>query len=119
MKLFQSIFETQIHSLGLPVLPSEPPVLTSDITAADLMNKSVVVFPKLVSVDQIVNVLKAVAHQGFPVVEEHVVKVGRNVNVKEEIFCFVYCTSLSRFRKIAISKNRSVKFEVSFCAHNC
>lgn len=61
---------TQIHLSGIPILPPDPPPLTSDITAKDLMNCKVVSFPIIVSVDHIMNVLEKVSHHGFPVVKE-------------------------------------------------
>lgn len=60
----------QINLSGIPILPPEPPPLTSDITAKDVMNTKVVAFPSLVTVDFVLDVLAKVSHQGFPVVKE-------------------------------------------------
>lgn len=57
--------------MGVPLLPSDPPPLVSDIEAKDLMNTKVVSFPTLVSVHHIMEILGRNKHQGFPVVQEY------------------------------------------------
>ncbi|XP_065220232.1 H(+)/Cl(-) exchange transporter 7-like isoform X2 [Planococcus citri] len=78
----EGIYKMQINLSGIPILPAEPPPLTSDIVAKDLMNTKVVAFPLIVSVDYIVDTLSKVSHQGFPVVKEINSLKGGNIGLK-------------------------------------
>lgn len=59
----------QIYLNGVPLLPSDPPPLSSDIKATDVMSAPPVVFPSKVKVARIIDTLDNVPHNGFPIVD--------------------------------------------------
>lgn len=65
----ESLYESQINLHGIPVLPNDPPPLTTDIRAKNLMSTCVYVFPIRVQIKYLIEVLQKVAHHGFPVVD--------------------------------------------------
>lgn len=62
----------QIKLHGMPLLVSEPPPLTSDITTEDFMSDTVCTIPYVLTVGKLVDVLNATKHNGFPVVSANV-----------------------------------------------
>lgn len=50
------LYELQIQMMGIPLLPWEPPEMSYDITAQNVMNKPVAVFRTTETVDRIVQV---------------------------------------------------------------
>lgn len=65
----QSIYETQIELSGMPLLDWDPPPLSSNIYAKDLMTRPVISFMTVETVGNIVQILKKYSHNGFPVIE--------------------------------------------------
>ncbi|KAF6198876.1 hypothetical protein GE061_006899 [Apolygus lucorum] len=65
----EGIYEMQIYLNGVPLLPSAPPPLSSDIKATDVMSAPPVVFTSKVKVARIIDTLDSVPHNGFPIVE--------------------------------------------------
>ncbi|CAB0017978.1 unnamed protein product [Nesidiocoris tenuis] len=65
----QGVYEMQIYLNGVPLLPSAPPPLSSDIKATDVMSAPPVVFTSKVKVARIIDTLDNVPHNGFPIVE--------------------------------------------------
>jgi chloride channel 7 len=55
----------------VPLLPWEPPPLSYNIYASEIMSRPVVTFNTIESVGRIVQVLKTVTYNGFPVVDPH------------------------------------------------
>lgn len=66
--LLKGIYEMQIKLSGVPLLVSEPPPLTSDITAEDFMSDTVCAIPHIIMVGKLVDILNTTKHNGFPVV---------------------------------------------------
>ncbi|VVC43664.1 CBS domain,Chloride channel, voltage gated,Chloride channel, core [Cinara cedri] len=64
-----SIYETQIELSGMPLLNWDPPPLSSNINAKDLMTQPVISFMTKETVGNIVKILKKYSHNGFPVIE--------------------------------------------------
>lgn len=58
----------QIKLSGVPLLASEPPPLTSDITTEDFMSDTVYAIPQILMVGKLVDILNTTKHNGFPVV---------------------------------------------------
>lgn len=58
----------QIKLSGVPLLVSEPPPLTSDITTEDFMSDTVHAIPHILMVGKLVDILNTTKHNGFPVV---------------------------------------------------
>ena len=69
---FQGLYDLHIQMMGIPLLPWEPPEMSYDITASQVMNKPVVTLRAVERVTRIVDVLGNMPHlhSGFPVVEE-------------------------------------------------
>ncbi|XP_014248835.1 H(+)/Cl(-) exchange transporter 7-like [Cimex lectularius] len=65
----EGVYEMQIYLNGVPLLPSAPPPLSSDIKATDVMSAPPVVFPSKVKVARIIDTLDNVPHNGFPIVD--------------------------------------------------
>nr|XP_024217492.1 H(+)/Cl(-) exchange transporter 7-like [Halyomorpha halys] len=65
----EGVYEMQIYLNGVPLLPSAPPPLSSDIKATDVMSAPPVVFPAKVKVARIIDTLDNVPHNGFPIVD--------------------------------------------------
>lgn len=65
----QSIYETQIQLNGLPLLAWDPPPLSSNISANNMMTQPVVTLKTRETVENIVKTLKKYSHNGFPVIE--------------------------------------------------
>ena len=75
---------------GVPLLPWDPPPLSHDIYASEIMSHPVVVLRTTERVARIVQILTAETHNGFPVVDPgHELQVtftlSRSVNL---IFSF-------------------------------
>ena len=125
----------QINLSGIPILPAEPPPLTSDIIAKDLMNTKVIAFPLIVSVDYIVDTLAKVSHQGFPVVKEMTTLVSEEkVPIHQKIIRYdingtffppekLQCRieNLRRVTRIhfKITADYFINYEILFCSHYC
>lgn len=58
-----------IHLSGVPLLGWEPPPLSHNIYANEIMSRPVVSLRKVESVATIVDILKTETHSGFPVVD--------------------------------------------------
>ncbi|XP_050422431.1 H(+)/Cl(-) exchange transporter 7-like [Adelges cooleyi] len=76
------IYEMQINLSGVPMLVSEPPPLTGDITAGDFMNDKVSALPQIMMIGKLVDVLNTTRHNGFPVVLPNVCFCNR-INEKD------------------------------------
>ncbi|KAL3859959.1 hypothetical protein ACJMK2_010137, partial [Sinanodonta woodiana] len=61
------LYDMNIEVIGLPLLAWEPPPLCEDIKASDLMSQPVTFFNTKEKVGRIVEQLKTVTHNGFPV----------------------------------------------------
>ncbi|XP_069690875.1 H(+)/Cl(-) exchange transporter 7 [Periplaneta americana] len=67
----EGIYDIHIQLSGVPLLPWEPPPLSYNIYASEVMNNPVVTFSTIESVGRIVDVLKTESYNGFPVVDPH------------------------------------------------
>jgi chloride channel 7 len=67
----QGIYDIHIRLSGVPLLPWEPPPLSHNIYANEIMSHPVVTFNTVESVRRIVDVLNAETYNGFPVVDPH------------------------------------------------
>ena len=67
--MFQGIYDIHIQLSGVPLLPWEPPPLSYNIYASEIMSHPVVTFNTIESVGRIVQVLKKETYNGFPVVD--------------------------------------------------
>ncbi|XP_074644384.1 H(+)/Cl(-) exchange transporter 7-like [Tubulanus polymorphus] len=63
------IYDLLIELNGMPFLPWEPPELSTNITADKIMNTPVVTLEPIEKVGNIIEILRTVKHNGFPVVE--------------------------------------------------
>ncbi|ESO84072.1 hypothetical protein LOTGIDRAFT_155388 [Lottia gigantea] len=64
----EGIYDMHVHIQGVPILGWEPPVMSSNISAIEVMSHPVTVFRTKETVGRIVSILKADEHHGFPVV---------------------------------------------------
>lgn len=67
----EGIYDIHIQLSGVPLLPWEPPPLSYNIYANEIMSHPVVTFNTVESVRHIVDVLKTETYNGFPVVDPH------------------------------------------------
>ncbi|XP_063223431.1 H(+)/Cl(-) exchange transporter 7 [Bacillus rossius redtenbacheri] len=65
----EGIYDIHIQLMQVPLMPWEPPPLSNFIYASEVMNHPVCVFRTVENVGVIVDVLKEVKHNGFPVVD--------------------------------------------------
>ncbi|XP_064641339.1 H(+)/Cl(-) exchange transporter 7-like isoform X2 [Lineus longissimus] len=65
----QGLYDMHIQLLGIPILPWDPPELSSNITAEKIMSMPVVAFQETELVGNILDTLLEVTHNGFPVVQ--------------------------------------------------
>ncbi|XP_076679949.1 chloride channel protein 7 [Andrena cerasifolii] len=65
----EGIYETHIQMAGIPILPWEAPPLSNNIHASEIMSYPVVTLKTLDNVGHIVELLKCVTFNGFPVVD--------------------------------------------------
>jgi chloride channel 7 len=68
---FQGIYDIHVQLSGVPLLPWEPPPLSYNIYASEVMSYPVVTFNTVETVGHIVDVLKSETYNGFPVVDPH------------------------------------------------
>ena len=68
----QGLYDLHIQMMGIPLLPWEPPEMSYDIMASQVMNKPVVMLRTVEKVTRVVEVLGNMPHlhSGFPVVED-------------------------------------------------
>lgn len=69
MLCLQGIYETHIQMAGIPILPWEAPPLSNNIYASEIMSHPVVTLKTVENVGHIVELLKCVTFNGFPVVD--------------------------------------------------
>ncbi|KAJ1526636.1 hypothetical protein ONE63_008221 [Megalurothrips usitatus] len=65
----EGIYDIHIMLSGVPLLPWEPPPLSHDVYASEIMSHPVVVLRAVERVARIVQILSAETHNGFPVVD--------------------------------------------------
>ncbi|XP_064641625.1 H(+)/Cl(-) exchange transporter 7-like [Lineus longissimus] len=65
----QGLYDMHIQLLGIPILPWDPPELSSNITSEKIMSMPVVAFQETELVGNILDTLLEVTHNGFPVVQ--------------------------------------------------
>lgn len=77
----------------MPLLDWDPPPLSSNIYAKDLMTQPVISFTTKETVENIVKILKTYSHNGFPVIEydhnycELVSELNNNINLLSPNLC--------------------------------
>lgn len=67
----EGLYDIHIELASVPLLRWEPPPMTTNILAREVMSYPVVVFCQVEKVGRIVDVLKDVRHDGFPVVDSY------------------------------------------------
>ncbi|XP_018398180.1 PREDICTED: H(+)/Cl(-) exchange transporter 7 isoform X2 [Cyphomyrmex costatus] len=65
----EGIYDIHIQMAGIPLLPWEPPPLSNNIYATEIMSHPVVTLKTVENVGHIVELLKCVTFNGFPVVD--------------------------------------------------
>ncbi|KAG8235524.1 hypothetical protein J437_LFUL013486 [Ladona fulva] len=65
----EGVYDIHIQLSGVPILPWQPPPLSNNIYASEIMSHPVVTFKTVDSVGYIVDVLRKETYNGFPVVE--------------------------------------------------
>ncbi|XP_017885005.1 H(+)/Cl(-) exchange transporter 7 [Ceratina calcarata] len=65
----EGIYEIHTQMAGVPILPWEPPPLSNNIYASEIMNHPVVTLRTVENVGHILELLKCVTFNGFPVVD--------------------------------------------------
>ncbi|CAG7629207.1 unnamed protein product [Allacma fusca] len=65
----EGIYDTHIQLMGVPLLPWEPPPLSHNIYATEVMSCPVVTFHMKETVGTIIDVLTSESYNGFPVVD--------------------------------------------------
>ncbi|XKL65169.1 hypothetical protein PGB90_005255 [Kerria lacca] len=65
----EGIYDIQIRMSGIPLLAWEPPPLSSNVYASEVMSYPVVTFKKRENVGRIVDVLMKETYNGFPIVD--------------------------------------------------
>ena len=65
----KGIYDIHIQLSGVPLLPWEPPPLSNNIYASEIMSHPVVTLSMTETVGNIVDVLKAETYNGFPVID--------------------------------------------------
>ncbi|XP_020707477.2 H(+)/Cl(-) exchange transporter 7 [Athalia rosae] len=77
----EGIYDIHIQMNGVPILPWEPPPLSNNIYASEIMSHPVVTLRTVENVGHIVELLKCVSFNGFPVVDPP-------TSDQEEIDCY-------------------------------
>ncbi|WAQ96350.1 CLCN7-like protein [Mya arenaria] len=80
----EGIYDSHIHLQGVPILGWEPPLMSANISAREVMSHPTIVFRTQEKVGRIVDILKKEAHNGFPVVEDY--DPSSDVEYTSEIF---------------------------------
>lgn len=78
--IFKSIYDIHIQLSGIPLMAWDPPPLSSNIYASEVMSYPVIAFRSKESVGKIVDTLKKYTYNGFPVVDD--VFSSDSVNLK-------------------------------------
>ncbi|XP_015175894.1 PREDICTED: H(+)/Cl(-) exchange transporter 7 [Polistes dominula] len=65
----EGIYDIHIQMAGIPLLPWEAPPLSNNIYASEIMNHPVTTFKTVENVGHILELLKCVTYNGFPVVD--------------------------------------------------
>ncbi|XP_067006232.2 H(+)/Cl(-) exchange transporter 7 [Anabrus simplex] len=65
----EGIYDIHTQLSGVPLLPWQPPPLSNNIYASEVMSHPVVTFRAVESVGTIVDVLRTETHNGFPIVD--------------------------------------------------
>jgi len=73
---FQGIYDTHIQLMGVPILGWEPPPLSRNIYATEVMSTPVVTFSSVENVGKIIDILTKTTYNGFPVVDTPTVTDG-------------------------------------------
>ncbi|KAF4520380.1 hypothetical protein B566_EDAN012885 [Ephemera danica] len=65
----EGLYDMHIHLTGVPILGWEPPPLSHNIYASELMSHPVITLRSVESVATVVDILKSQSHSGFPIVD--------------------------------------------------
>ncbi|KAL7639227.1 UNVERIFIED_CONTAM: hypothetical protein RMT77_010761 [Armadillidium vulgare] len=65
----EGLYDIHIKLSGIPLIPWEPPILTDNIFASEIMSLPVITLQTVESTENIYNTLKRCNHNGFPVVD--------------------------------------------------
>ena len=68
--LSEGLYDTTISLNGVPLLACDPPNLSRNIYASEIMSTPVICFKTTENVGRIVDILKSESHNGFPVVDD-------------------------------------------------
>ncbi|XP_049852821.1 H(+)/Cl(-) exchange transporter 7 isoform X4 [Schistocerca gregaria] len=96
----EGIYDIHIQICGVPILPWEPPPLSNNIYASEVMSHPVVTLKTIENVGHIVDVLKSEEHNGFPVVDPEFSKEGNSRS------CGTLRGMILRSQLIVILKNK-------------
>ncbi|XP_049950327.1 H(+)/Cl(-) exchange transporter 7 isoform X1 [Schistocerca serialis cubense] len=96
----EGIYDIHIQICGVPILPWEPPPLSNNIYASEVMSHPVVTLKTIENVGHIVDVLKLEEHNGFPVVDPEFSKEGNSRS------CGTLRGMILRSQLIVILKNK-------------
>ncbi|XP_046582844.1 H(+)/Cl(-) exchange transporter 7-like isoform X1 [Haliotis rubra] len=67
----EGIYDMHVHLQGVPILGWEPPDMSANIFATEVMSHPVTVFRSVESVGRIMDLLKKETHNGYPVVDDY------------------------------------------------
>lgn len=67
--ILQGIYDIHTQMAGIPILPWEAPPLSNNIYASEIMSHPIVTLKTVENVGHIIELLKCVTFNGFPVVD--------------------------------------------------
>lgn len=102
----EGIYDIHIQMNGVPILPWEPPPLSNNIYASEIMSHPVVTLKTVENVGHIVELLKCVSFNGFPVVDPP-------TSDQEEINCY------GRFRGLILRSQLIVLLQNKIFNERC
>jgi hypothetical protein len=116
----QGIYDIHIQLAGVPLLPWEPPPLTHNIYASEVMSHPVFTLRTVENVGHIVELLKVVSYNGFPVVDpplaDDVSKVKfKTVNYSNKCYFLIRpALFLTHLRRCSMSSPSILLYHSSF-----
>lgn len=96
----EGIYDVHIQLSGVPLLPWEPPPLSYNIYANEIMSHPVMTFNTIESVGRIIQVLKKETYNGFPVVDPRTGEQG------DGHLCQTFRGMILRSQLIVLLKNK-------------
>lgn len=81
----EGFYDLHIQLCGVPLLAWDPPPLSSNVFASEVMSYPVIALPPIVNVSTLVDILSAHSYSGFPVVDGNITPLHSDQTIQRQL----------------------------------